>query len=112
MKYYFSTESQGLPCSLYVTRKGEIMPELCERDEGNEISPETVRELRTAKGWNSCFNDNSKREYARHCSYNNTVVQKHEINDDSNNEIVAEYSVAELRKMGATRLEEFLREED
>lgn len=112
MNYYFTTESQGLPCSLYVTRKGEIMPELCGRDEDNGICPEVIRELRTAKGFNGCFNDTSKREFASNCNYSNTYVLKHEINDDSNNEVVAEYSIAELRRMGVKRFEAFLSEED
>ena len=64
-----------------------------------------------AKGFNCCFDTSSKRAYAELCHFNNILITKREINDESNNEAVCGFYLSELRK-SKSKLAKLLRVEE
>ena len=64
-----------------------------------------------AKGFNYCFDTSSKKAYAESCHFNNILISKREINDESNNEAVCGFYLSELRK-SKSKLAKLLRVEE
>lgn len=93
--FYFESTVNGEPISIYITKKNDIM---IEADDCGCIDPETIREAVNARGFNTCFSTSEKRNFAKSCHFNNIYIAKREINDNSNNEVICEYSLATLRK--------------
>lgn len=103
-EFYFEATVNGYGVSLYVTKRNEIMIE--ETDE-NFISTREIEEAVWASGFNTCLKTRNKREFAESCHFNNILISKREINDETNNEIIEEYYLSELRKSPA-KLRKFL----
>lgn len=101
---YFELTVDGSPVYAGVTKKNEIM---IESSEDGTITSDEVRDLVGANGFNTCFSTPHKREFAEGCHFNNLLVSKREINDNTNNEVISEYFLSELRK-SKKLLEEFL----
>lgn len=104
----FETKANELPCSCYVTKAGDIMPELCGRDADNTTTPTEICEMIKAKGWNSCFNDRSKREFAETVNADNLVITKHLYSESGDYEDADEYTLKDLRGMTELEIKEFL----
>lgn len=102
----FEASVNGEPISLMVTRKKDIM---IEASDDGYISRDDIDAAAHAKGFNCCFNTSSKRAFAESCHFNNILITKREINDESNNEVVCEFYLSELRKSPA-KLRRFLEE--
>lgn len=104
MEIYFEATVDGCGVSLYTTRRNEIM---VEETEENYLSAIEIEEAVGASGFNTCFQTPSKREFAKSCHFNNILISKREVNDDTNNGVVEEYYLSELRKSPA-KLRKFL----
>ena len=83
------------------------MVEACHDD--CSISKGDVLDAVGAKGFNICFQTTNKRKFAENCNFENILISKREINDDSNNEVICEYYLAELRA-DEDKLKELLNE--
>lgn len=103
-EFYFEATVNGYGVSLYTTKRNEIM---VEESEDNSISEKEIEEAVRASGFNCCFQTRNKREFAESCHFNNILISKREINDDTNNGVVEEFYLSELRKSPA-KLRKFL----
>lgn len=104
----YETKAAGLPCSCYVTKAGNIMPELCGRDADNTTTPAEICEMIEAKGWNACFSVRSKREFAERVNAENLVIIKNIVSESGDYEDADAASLAELRGMSEDELKDFL----
>lgn len=103
-EFYFEATVDGCGIDLYVTKRNQIM---IEESEDNSISEKEIELAAGALSFNTCFDTPSKIKFAKSCHFNNILISKREINDDTNNGVVEEYYLSELRKSPA-KLRKFL----
>lgn len=94
MEFYFEATVNGQGVSLYTTKRNEIMVEAS--DDGSISSWDILAAVR-AKGFNTSFSTPSKSNFAKSCKFNNILITKREINDDTNNKVLWEFYLSELR---------------
>lgn len=94
-EFLYEATVDGVGISIYVTKNNDIM---IEASDENCISPQEIEYAVNANGFNCCFNTKDKREFANACHFNNILITKREINDESNNEAVCGFYLSELRK--------------
>lgn len=94
-EFLYEATVNGVGVSIYVTKNNDIM---IEASDENHISPQEIKHAVNANGFNCCFQTRNKRDFAKYCHFNNILITKREINDDSNNEAVCGFYLSELRK--------------
>ncbi len=102
----FEATVNGVKISFLVTKHNEIM---VEKSDNNCITPSEIEQVVNAKGLNPYFNLLHKYDFAKYCHFNNILITKRKINDESNNEEVYGFYLSELRKSPA-KLKRFLEE--
>ena len=103
----FEATVNGETIDLGVTSNNDIM---IETSDDGYIDRATIEYAAQAKGFNCCFNTNSKREFAKSCHFNNILIRKKEYDEEEDSwNVVAEFYLSELRKSPA-KLRKFLGE--
>lgn len=102
----FEATIHGETIDIYVTRKKDIM---IEASEDGYIDCATIEEAAHAKGFNSCFDNSSKRSYAKSCHFNNILITKKEYDEDDDSwKDIECFFLSSLRKSPA-KLKRFLK---
>ena len=94
-EFLYEATVHGVGISFLVTKHNEIMVEM---SDNNCITPSEIEQVVNAKGLNPYFNALHKYDFAKRCHFNNILITKCEINDESNNEAVCGFYLSELRK--------------